>query len=78
MTKKNASDEVKVLARNLVPGNMVRANDGGLYRVISVDLVIDPRGGVYEAETDEVLVRLERESVIGQELMRGEVTIEAA
>ena len=78
MTKKNASDEVKVLARNLAPGNMVRANDGGLYRVISVDLVIDPRGGVYEAETDEVLVRLERESVIGQELMRGEVTIEAA
>lgn len=63
---------------SLVRGQMVQANDGGFYRVVTVDPVLDPRSGVYESETNEALVRFERGESVGIEVMKGHVRILAA
>jgi hypothetical protein len=81
MSKKKTSETVEVSlldASKLLPGHMVQANDGGFYKVVTVDLVLDPRGGVYEAESNEVIALLDAGDRKFQELIKGSVTIKAA
>lgn len=69
---------IQVNVRSLVVGNEVMTSDGGFGRILAVDPVLDPRGGVYEAESDEVIVRLDKATLVSTVLMSGSVTVKAA
>jgi hypothetical protein len=72
----DVTTELSVLS--LVPGQLAQSNDGGFYRVVVVDPILDPRGGVYEGETAEALVRFDRGDTCEFEIVRGMVRVRAA
>ena len=75
MTKreKKTTTTTSIPARDLRPGHVIPANDGGTVK--TVDLVLDPRGGIYEPDTTEVLVTLSNGDRL---LLSGTVEIAAA
>jgi hypothetical protein len=75
---KNATKLEEIPVKLLTVGRTVRANDGAFYPVVFVDPVLDPRGNVYETETNQAIVRLDMKSHVSTVLMSGSVTVEAA
>jgi len=74
--KEDGSVELPVVG--LLSGSIAQANNGEFYKVISVDPVLDPRGGVYEGNAAEALVRFEKGEKCEDEIISGMVRVRAA
>jgi hypothetical protein len=75
-TETDLTDELPVIS--LVPGQLAQANDGGFYRVVVVDPILDPRLGVFEGETTEAVVRFDKGGTCVEEIVRGMVRVRVA
>lgn len=76
MSKKKTTMQLR--ACDLVPGQFAQANDGEFYEVVSVDPILDPRGGVYESQTEEAVVCFSTQSSNKKEILRGLVSVRQA
>jgi SepF-like predicted cell division protein (DUF552 family) len=79
--KKTLSQDetMQIQAVELVPGQMVCANDGTYCKVVSIDPVVDlPDRNSGMVATDAVVARLDRINHTTLELFSGSVTIKVA
>jgi len=72
-------DTKVVPLQQLRTGDMVQANDGTFRKVVTIDPVIDPRSGVYEADSRQAVVRLASvtDTSVTVELLQDRVTVAA-
>lgn len=72
--RKVENNFVEVHVTQLTSGSIVASNDSK-FVVVRVDPIIDPRGGVYEDNTTEVIASLENGTSV---ILSGIVTVIAA